>query len=309
MKRDRLVELMSSFPTKRIAIIGDLCLDGYWKLDLSIEELSVETGKPIQHYVGRAYSPGGASNVAWNLADIGAKGYAAGVIGDDEFGKILLGKFQGYGINTETVLATSERITPTYIKVVDAETGEELQRMDMVSNGGRVEQVPDHLADRLLDMFREKITGGIFDAVIVNDQLKYGLSSPHYIRKITELISDSSIPFIVDTRDHTREYAVKGMIMKLNSFEALTLVRKHNYEPLDEIPQEEVIECLPDIYQRTQRTVLITRGEEGIIVYDGHQQPILVPSVEVKGETDSVGAGDTVISAIASAIVSGATYE
>ena len=309
MEKTRLVELLSEFPSKRMVVIGDLCLDSYWSMDLSIEERSVETGKLNEHYVRRTYSPGGASNVVWNLADVGTKPFAAGVIGEDEFGRILLEKFQEMGTNSELVLVTPERTTPTYIKVVDSKTGEEIRRMDMVANGGKVEQIPEDIADRLLCRFQTKLANNKFDAVIVNDQLTYGLSSTHYIDRITDLANTVEIPFIVDTRYHPKEYGVEGMIMKLNSLEALTLAKEHHYRPLYEIPQEEVVGCLPHIYRKTKRAIFVTRGADGMLVYDEHKGPILVPGVKVEGEIDPVGAGDTVISAIASALASSATYE
>ena len=179
----------------------------------------------------------------------------------------------------------------------------------MVANGGKVEQIPEDIADRLLCRFQTKLANNKFDAVIVNDQLTYGLSSTHYIDRITDLANTVEIPFIVDTRYHPKEYGVEGMIMKLNSLEALTLAKEHHYRPLYEIPQEEVVGCLPHIYRKTKRAIFVTRGADGMLVYDEHKGPILVPGVKVEGEIDPVGAGDTVISAIASALASSATYE
>ncbi len=96
------------------------------------------------------------------------------------------------------------------------------------------------------------------------------------------------------------------MIIKLNSYEALTLVKSHSYSPTDSIPTEEVLDSLPIIYKKTNKPFFVTLGAGGMIVYDNGKKDI-IPGISLAGELDPVGAGDTAISAIAAVLASSGT--
>jgi bifunctional ADP-heptose synthase (sugar kinase/adenylyltransferase) len=86
-----LKTLLSQIPRVSIAIVGDFCVDAYWKIDTRTKELSLETGKPTIAVRSQRYSLGGAGNVATNLAALGVRRtFALGVTTDDVFGREMM---------------------------------------------------------------------------------------------------------------------------------------------------------------------------------------------------------------------------
>src|SRR5580698_4599804 len=101
----RLAEILGAFPHSKILVIGDLMLDEFlWG---KVTRISPEAPVPVVDIQRRAAYPGGAANVARNLASLGAQTSLAGVIGDDEPGRNLVGILRSGKIGTESVRATA----------------------------------------------------------------------------------------------------------------------------------------------------------------------------------------------------------
>src|SRR5471032_1374762 len=84
----RLAEILGAFPRSKILVIGDLMLDEFlWG---KVTRISPEAPVPVLDIQRRAAYPGGAANVARNLASLGAHVSLAGVIGLDEPGHHLV---------------------------------------------------------------------------------------------------------------------------------------------------------------------------------------------------------------------------
>ena len=115
MTRERLQELLSGAKNARITVLGDFCLDKYLYIDASLDEPSLETGLTAFQVTGRKLSPGGAGNVCANLAALGAKVLALGVIGNDGEGYDLLRALRARGIE-DALVRTEKRCTSTYVK-------------------------------------------------------------------------------------------------------------------------------------------------------------------------------------------------
>ena len=90
MTEQRIQELLNKIHNVDIAVYGDFCLDAYWILDPEGSEESVETGEKAEAVSRHYYSPGGASNVAANMAALEPGSIRAiGSVGDDIFGREL----------------------------------------------------------------------------------------------------------------------------------------------------------------------------------------------------------------------------
>ena len=89
--RQRLEELLSKFPTRRIAVMGDYFLDRYLDFDSELAEISLETGKTANQVVSVRHSPGAAGTVVCNLHALGCRCITCiGFRGDDGEGYELL---------------------------------------------------------------------------------------------------------------------------------------------------------------------------------------------------------------------------
>src|SRR5271169_473707 len=105
----RLGEILGAFQRSKILVIGDLMLDEFlWG---KVTRISPEAPVPVVDIQRRASYPGGAANVARNLASLGAQVGLGGVIGEDEPGRHLVELLTSGGIATGSIRKTALRPT------------------------------------------------------------------------------------------------------------------------------------------------------------------------------------------------------
>src|SRR5450755_4726730 len=106
---ERLAKILGAFPASKILVIGDLMLDEFlWG---KVTRISPEAPVPVVDIQRRAAYPGGAANVARNLASLGAQAGIAGIVGQDEPGQHLAQLLKEEGIATGSIRATPLRPT------------------------------------------------------------------------------------------------------------------------------------------------------------------------------------------------------
>ena len=117
LTKDEITELLPLLDNARVGLIGDLCLDVYWEADMKKSELSRETPHHPLPVVEERFNPGGASNVACNIAALRPKSLSVvGVVGKDWRGITLLSELDARGIDTSLIITDESRVTNTYIK-------------------------------------------------------------------------------------------------------------------------------------------------------------------------------------------------
>lgn len=291
-----LEQALAAARQARVAVLGDFAIDAYWLIDPDQGELSVETHLPVRKVRKQRYSLGGAGNVAANLAALGVMSVEAiGLIGDDLFGGLMLKMLEEMGICAAGLLRCQEDWqTPVFSK---PNLGEgETNRIDFGAFNSLSPQAMEEVIGQLDRAAR------VCDAVILNQQIPVGLSTPEMIVRINEVIaSRPRCRFIVDSRSRAELY--RGAMLKLNAHEAARLAGQPR--PLDErIPGDEARRFAAEIAERTGQPVFVTRGENGLIVADerGVEE---IPGIQVLERTDPVGAGDTAVAAIAAVLGGG----
>lgn len=276
------------------AVMGDFCLDAYWLFDTETVELSVETGLPVRRVRTQRYSLGGAGNVVANLADLGVGSVrAVGVVGTDLFGAEMLRILERYGVKTQSgMVVDPDWQTMVYSKPCSGPTEE--NRIDF----GAFNTLGSKTIDKLVAALEQAAAAS--DVVILNQQVPAGVSPPQVIERINGTIAKyPKTHFIVDARH--RPHLYRSAILKLNASEAAQFLGK---SPDACFSETEVRGLALSISQKTGKAVFLTRGEHGIVVaQNGAVQD--VPGIQVLGDTDTVGAGDTVVSALAAALGSG----
>ena len=296
----RLEEILDRIRGARIGIAGDFCLDAYWDVDTGEREMSLETGKPTHGVRSQRYAPGGAGNVACNLAALGAGAVRAfGVIGPDMFGRELESLLAQRGIDTSGLIAQEEGWqTAVYAKPYRAE--QEQERIDF----GRWNAMQSE--SRLDALVRRALPG--LHAFVVNQQLSTGIHSGAMIRALNGCARENpSLPFVLDAR--TMNGSFTGMISKLNAKEAARVAAGPDgtAEGGDASPAAELLRrATRAISARTGKPVFVTRGDEGILLFDGNRFAD-IPALPLTGPVDTVGAGDTAVSAIAACLAAGGT--
>ncbi|MES2221740.1 MAG: PfkB family carbohydrate kinase [Acidobacteriota bacterium] len=278
----------------RAAVLGDFCLDAYWQLAVGEPELSVETGLPVRRVRSQKYSLGGAGNVVANLASLGVGHVLAiGVVGADLFGAELLRLLRAHGSTvSDYMIEDPEWQTMVYAKPWNLD--QEENRFDFGVFNVMSQATQEALIAALEMAAREN------DVVILNQQIPCGVNSLEMIERTNQAIArHPQTLFIVDARHRPDLY--RGAVLKLNVAEAARFLQ----EPLDDlVPDEEAKGFASRISQQTGRPTFLTRGERGIVVADGdHVHDI--PGIQVLERIDTVGAGDTVVAALAAALGSG----
>ncbi|MEN8251152.1 MAG: PfkB family carbohydrate kinase [Bacteroidota bacterium] len=290
MDNSKLETIFSKIKDARIAVYGDFCLDVYWIMDKDGSEVSVETGLKAEAVLKQKYSPGGAGNIVANLSALRPKEIRAiGVVGNDIFGRELKAQLNSLGVVTESLIKQNENFaTYTYLKKYNDD--QEDPRIDFGLKNKRSIETDTEVIGNLRNALEN------YDVLIFNQQVEGSLNNDMFIDAANALFEkyDDKI-VILDSRHYNRKF--KNVYRKTNEIEAAVLIGKEAI-PSDFIPLEIIREDAFKLHQQTTKPVFVTSGPRGIIIADkeGLQE---VPALRITGKIDTVGAGDTVISALA----------
>ncbi len=302
MDEPRLRYLLDRFSRTHILVVGDFFLDRYLIIDRALSEVSLETGLEAYQVVEVRCSPGAAGTVTSNLRALGVRVTALGVIGDDGMGYELLRGLRERGVDTAHLLQLGDRFTPTYTKpmVREADGREhEIERLDIKNRRPLSRELEEEVIARLRDLAVR------VDGIVVADQVperNCGVITDRVRQALSELgIGRPDKVIAVDSRARIGEF--RGVILKPNAHEAVAAV----YPDRAESPDRSLVEeCGRELYRRVGRPVFVTVGADGILVFaDGAMTHM--PGIRVPGPIDIVGAGDSVMAGVASALCCGAT--
>jgi len=298
MKRDELETLLRKIRSVKIAVIGDFCIDAYWILDTTRSDVSVESGRPTVPVREQTYSLGGAGNIVQNLEALHVSQiYAAGVIGDDLFGRELVRLLGRHKTDTSAILTQEGSwATPVYGKPF--QNREEQARLDF----GMWNELDERTEVDLLQ-HTERILESV-QALIINQQLAMSIYSHRVLKGLNRLAENHNDKiFLVDSRNKSR--AFNRVIHRFNEREAAAHCTEE-VSPSGGIARQETHRFAERIHKETQKPVFISRGEHGGVVY-WDKRIDDVDGIQTGKETDSVGAGDTADAALAAALAAGAT--
>ncbi len=297
MKQTEYLHILEQFPTKKVLVIGDFCLDEY--LHGHTEHTSPEAPIPRVIIHSKKYVPGAAGNVVCGVRALGAETYAVGVIGRDTNGSILLSELHTRGIQTQGIIALRGRNTPTYSRVVSG--GKQYPEQQLVRFD--VENVAP-IPSETRDMIRQYILTLIpkMDAVLVADYDEIGGIG----------IVDEELLHTITTTARTHHITTIGISrQRITLFTQFTAIIPNEIEAGKALGKNLITEH--DIYDagnalRTTldlEAVIITRGKDGISFIDNHET-FSCPSFATK-VVDTTGAGDTVTSLITLSFISQAS--
>ena len=282
-------------------VVGDFFLDRYLIIDRRLSEVSLETGLEAYQVVDIRCSPGAAGTVTSNLRALGVQVTALGVIGEDGQGYELKRGLTGRGVDIEPLIERPNRFTPTYTKPLVRESDgreHEIQRLDIKNRTPLPTEVEEEIIARLRTLVPK------VDAVVVADQVQErncGVVTDQVRDEIGRLaLAYPDKIFAADSRERIGLF--QHVIVKPNRREATLAVRP---DWAGEINSELTRESGAELFHRNQKPVFLTIGDQGILLFTeaGCQR---IPAVPVSGEIDIVGAGDSVMAGIVSALCSGA---
>lgn len=302
MDKQDLKRIFKSSKGKNVLVIGDFCLDAYWVADMQKSNMSLETPRYPRPVVEERYSPGAAGNVSWNFVDFGLDVYGVGLLGDDWRGGILKTSLEENGISTDYLGTTSTRVTPAYFKPIikSKESSQEDARLDF-DNYRKPEE--KNLKRLIRDM--KQLLPRV-EAVVLEDQLEYGLLSNEVFRNsLNEISASTETPFVVDSRNRITDYS--DMVLKPNKSEAGQVLQED--VETDDWGEKQLKKAARKLYQNSESPIFITADQEGVFIYDCLEEEKFerIPTIDISEPYDVTGAGDTFMCGLVSSLIGGAT--
>ncbi len=287
-KPEILIEAVRQFPRIKILVIGDLMLDRFiWG---SVSRISPEAPVPVVEIRTETTCLGGAANVAANIKSLGATPIPLGVVGRDSEGRNLREILKTLGTPVSGLMDDPSRSTTVKTRII--------AQHQQVCRTDREDRLPlsPALHRKVVDRFRSHLPR--VDAVVISDYAK-GLITPQFLKEI--LPAAKSVGKIVCVDPKLKNLAVyqPATVITPNTLEAersagITISNRRDLQRAGrKILRETRIQHL-----------LITRGEQGMALFEGADQVKYIPTV-AREVFDVTGAGDTVISTLALGLVAG----
>ncbi len=273
---------MPPFHLARVLVVGDVMLDRYWHGKAT--RVSPEAPVPIVQIVNEEERPGGAANVALNIAALGSAATLLGVIGDDNHGTSLKTRLNAAGVYCDFIVCKGK---PTVTKLRVISQHQQLIRLDIEEQ-----------------FVAEDIKGivGKFAALLENAQVlvisDYGKGTLLDVATLISLARKRKIPIIVDPKgsDFTKYSGATLITPNLAEFESV-VGHCANEQAL-------VTKGLQMIADLQLQALLITRGEHGITLLRPQSPELHLPA-RAQEVFDVTGAGDTVVSVLAACLAAG----
>jgi rfaE bifunctional protein kinase chain/domain len=285
----RLNTLKSRFAGLKIAVLGDMMLDCYFRGD--VKRISPEAPVPVVEVEKEFYRFGGAANVILNIAKLGGIPFPVGIIGRDIHGTIFSSLLEEAGLKTGGIMVDETRPTTAKTRVIADH--QHLVRIDRESK----QYVGREMLNKMYGYIEENIKS--LDGIILQDYNK-GVLVPSLIEKVISLANKHKVLITVDPKFNNFFLYKNVDVFKPNRKEAediLGIKIKNNVDIT--LVGKKLLDKLK------ARNVLLTLGEGGIAIFERGKKEKRMPT-KARKVADVSGAGDTVISTLTMAIAAGA---
>ena len=273
------------FDGVRVLVAGDVMLDRYWFG--ATQRISPEAPVPVVHVRDTEERPGGAGNVAVNLASLGVQVSVIGITGDDPIADSLAAAMEKRGVRCKFT-RIKEASTITKLRVLSRH--QQLIRLDFEESFGSFREAP------LLPAFKVELKDA--QVVVLSD---YGKGSLSAVQELIGAARAAGKTVLVDPkgRDFSKYKGASLITPNLSELEAV----------VGECPDEKTIvgkgEKLRD--ELGLKALLVTRSEHGMTLLEAGKPPLHLPTQALE-VSDVTGAGDTVIAVLAAGLGAGLGY-
>lgn len=277
---------LPDFNRAGVLVVGDVMLDRYWHGPTS--RISPEAPVPVVKVDNVEERPGGAANVAMNIASLGAASRLVGLTGADEAARVLDNTLKGVNVQCDFVTVPTH---PTITKLRVLSRNQQLIRLDFEEGFDGIDPEPVH------ERIRQALpTSG---ALVLSDYAKGALAS---VETIIRIAREAGVPVLVDPKgtDFERYRGATILTPNLSEFEAVVGKCK---DEADIVARGMALMAKYDL-----SALLVTRSENGMTLLQPGVEPFHL-ATQAQEVYDVTGAGDTVIGVLAAALAAGNSLE
>ncbi len=293
MKKHPVLEIdFSRFSQCRILVVGDLMIDEYIWGD--VDRISPEAPVPVVLVKNESFTLGGSGNVIHNLATLGARVRAVGVVGTGRNGSRVLKKLEELGVDTEGVIRDPER--PTIQKTRIIAVSQHVLRLDR--------EIPREVSRKTCT----KLTAAIRKAVPETDVI---LVSDYGKGLVTGTLLSQTLKA---ARAHRKFVIADPKGFSFDKYAGVSLLTPNKKEAgiaagMEIVDRPSLKKAAEKILQSVDiGRLLITLGKDGMILFEKGKKPMAIRA-QARQVYDVSGAGDTVLAVLGLAIATGAALE
>ncbi|WP_273842920.1 bifunctional D-glycero-beta-D-manno-heptose-7-phosphate kinase/D-glycero-beta-D-manno-heptose 1-phosphate adenylyltransferase HldE [Providencia rettgeri] len=265
-----------------VLVVGDVMLDRYWHGPAN--RISPEAPVPVVKVTMVEERPGGAANVAMNIASLGANSRLVGLTGIDDAAKALTENLNAVQVRCDFVAIPTH---PTITKLRVLSRNQQLIRLDFEEGFDNVDVAP------VLERIEQALPH--IGALVLSDYAKGALT---HVEKMIALANKANVPVLIDPKGNNFERYRGATLLtpNMSEFEAIVGPCKNNQDV-----EEKGMKLLQSL---ELKALLITRSEQGMSLIRRDEAPLHLPT-QAQEVFDVTGAGDTVIGVLAASIASG----
>ncbi|WP_302800413.1 bifunctional heptose 7-phosphate kinase/heptose 1-phosphate adenyltransferase [Mitsuokella multacida] len=283
---------LSGMQGRDILVIGDMVADIY--LDGRISRISREAPVLVLEQAGEKVVAGGAANVVNNIATLGGKVHAVGLVGRDKSADGLRAILAKNGADVRGLISDESRPTISKTRIIAggrATVSQQTVRIDRESKAPMAPAVEVELRAYIKSILPT------VDGVVISD---YG--SGTVTEGLQTLLIDycraHDIPSIVDSRYAVRRFSGIGYVKQNDAEIAAAMGREL-------VTTEDIVRAAEELRQElAAKGVLVTRGELGMVLVE-HGTVHEIPVSDKSEVFDVSGAGDTCVAAVILALAAG----
>lgn len=274
-----------AFDKARVLVVGDIMLDRYWYGPT--QRISPEAPVPVVKIQQDEDRPGGAANVALNIASLNGNVTLAGITGEDEASSTLKTHLSAMNIDCQFLQSSAH---PTITKLRVLSRNQQLLRLDFEESFAEIDKQP------LIEQTKALVAN--HDLLLLSDYDKGTLSD---VQALIKAANEHNVPVLVDPKgtDFARYRGATLITPNLSEFEAVVGHCK---------TEAEIVSKGQALLKELDLTaMLVTRSEQGMtLLRHGHEEFHL--PTQAREVYDVTGAGDTVIATLALAIAANADF-
>ena len=292
-----LLSVVRQFARARVLLVGDMVADHY--LYGRTSRISREAPVLILKHQDEYVVPGQAANTASNIATMGGRVSAIGIIGRDLMGAALKKALRARGVNTSTLLDLPHYKTLAKTRILAG--GHHTCRQQVIRIDDDERSIPDAATHKSI-IAAMRAAAPTAQALVVSDY-GYGLVSGEVWDAAVALKKQHRIPLVLDSRYRLLE--LKGAsVITPNEGEALACLGLGPYDPydIDDVGKRLLSKLKAD-------SLLVTRGNQGMALFQRSRKACHIEIFGTDEVTDVTGAGDTVVAAVSLSLAAGATVQ